>query len=137
MAETQAIPLPGVIPHLTIRDRRGTEAIDFYVRVFGAQESGRHFADDGVRLMHAHLQINGGSLMLNDDFPEYSGEESAPPASVTLHLQVDDADRWWARATEAGAQVRMPLDNQFWGDRYGQLVDPFGHVWSIGGPLKE
>lgn len=127
----------GVIPHLTIRDGKASEAIDFYTAAFGAEEQLRHPADDGKRLMHAHLKINGASVMLNDDFPEYSGTTTAPPSAVTLHLQVDDADRWWQRAVDAGAQVRMPLDNQFWGDRYGQVADPFGHIWSIGGPLKE
>lgn len=127
----------GVTPHLTIRGRRAAQAIDFYVRAFGAEELGRHLAEDGERLMHAHLRVNGGSLMLNDDFPEYTGQAAEAPGGVTLHLQVDDADAWWQRALDAGAEVKFPLDNQFWGDRYGQVADPFGHIWSIGGPLKE
>lgn len=129
--------LPGVTPHLTIRDGRAAEAIDFYVRAFGAAEVGRHPAEDGKRLMHAHLVVNGGPLFLNDDFPEMTGGPTGAPAAVTLHLQVPDADAAWERALAAGAAVRFPLDNQFWGDRYGQLTDPFGHAWSIGGPLKE
>ncbi len=64
------------------------------------------------------------------------GVETAPPAAVTLHLQVDDADVWFQRAVSAGATVRMTLADQFWGDRYGQITDPFGHHWSIGGPKK-
>jgi PhnB protein len=76
--------------------------------------------------------------MLSDDFPEYRGGQPAPaPASVTLHLQVDDADRWWNRAVEAGAAVTMPIADQFWGDRYGHLKDPFGHSWSIGAPIRK
>lgn len=135
MAEAQN-PMPGVIAHLTVREGKGSDAVDFYKTAFGAEEIGRHMADDGKRIMHAHLKINGGALMLNDDFPEYSGG-IAVPAGVTLHLQTDDADKWWERALAAGAVVRVPLDNQFWGDRYGEVVDPFGHIWAIGGPLKQ
>lgn len=135
MAENQG-PMSGVTAHLTIREGKGGAAVDFYKAAFGAEEQLRHLADDGKRIMHSHLKINGGSVLLNDDFPEYGGG-IAVPAGVTLHLQVDDADKWWERAVAAGATVRMPLDNQFWGDRYGQVVDPFGHHWSIGGPVKE
>jgi PhnB protein len=98
----------------------------------------RHLADDGKRLMHAHLKLNGGSLMLNDDFPEYrDGAAAPPPAGTTLHLHVRDADAAWDKAVAAGATVKFPLENQFWGDRYGQIEDPFGFTWSIGGPTKE
>jgi PhnB protein len=133
MAENQG-PMDGVTAHLTIREGKGSEAVEFYKTAFGAEEQLRHLADDGKRIMHSHLRINGGSVMLNDDFPEYTGGISVP-AGVTLHLQTDDADKWWERAVAAGATVRMPLDNQFWGERYGQVVDPFGHHWSIGGPV--
>ena len=61
----------------------------------------------------------------------------AQPAGTVLHLQVDDADEWWNRALDAGCEVRFPLDDQFWGDRYGQLRDPFGYSWSIGAPAKQ
>ena len=122
----------GILPHLTIRDGRAAEAIDFYRRAFGAElRDEPHMADDGRRIMHAHLHVNGGSLMLNDDFPEYGGA-ATPPGSFTLHLQVEDSDAVWARALEAGATERMPLADQFWGDRYGQVEDPFGFRWSIG-----
>ena len=125
----------GIIAHLTIRDNRGSEAIEFYKRAFGAEEPmERHLADDGKRIMHAHLSFNGGHLMLNDDFPEYGGAAS-PPGSVTLHLQVKDADAAWNRALEAGAKEKMPIGDQFWGDRYGQVTDPFGFTWSIGAPV--
>jgi len=125
----------GLAPHLTIRDGRGTEALDFYKAAFGAEEAARNFAEDGKRLMHADLVINGAHLLLNDDFPEWTGGTAAPSA-VTLHIQVDDADAWWERAAAAGATVTMPLADQFWGARYGKLSDPFGHSWSIGGPAK-
>ena len=130
-------PTTGVAPHLTIPSRGGQAAIEFYVRAFGAEELVRHMAEDGERLMHAHLRINGGSVLLNDEFPEYNGEQDIAPKGVTLHLQVDDADEWWTRALLAGAIPVFPLADQFWGDRYGQLKDPFGHCWSIGSPITK
>jgi PhnB protein len=137
MAEENQGPAGGVAAHLTIRDGRGDEAVRFYQDAFGAKEEMRHLADDGKRLMHSHLSMNGGSLMLNDDFPEFRGGTPAPaPGGLTLHLQVPDADAIWDRAVAAGATVRMPLEDQIWGYRYGQLEDPFGFSWSIGGPKK-
>jgi PhnB protein len=85
MEQHEQGPVGGVTAHLTIRDNRAADAIDFYSRAFGAEEIGRHMADDGNRIMHAHLNLNGASLMLNDDFPEYGGA-ATPPGSVTLHL---------------------------------------------------
>ena len=90
--------------------------------------------EDG-RLIHCHLHINGGSVMMSDPFPEH-GHPAQEPQAFLVHLQVEDADAWWARAVEAGAEIVMPLDVQFWGDRYGQLRDPFGVVWSIGAPVR-
>ncbi|MEL0155219.1 VOC family protein [Sphingopyxis sp.] len=129
-------PTGGLTPHIAIADKRASEAIEFYKQAFGAVEQVRMPAEDGVRLMHAHLQINGSSLMMHDDFPEYSGQAMAAPSGVTLHLQVDDADRWYDRAIAAGATSVMAPENMFWGDRYAQVKDPFGHLWSIGHPLK-
>lgn len=126
-------PASGVAPHIVIRDRRAAEAVDFYQRAFGARELARMPGEDG-RIMHCHLLVNGGSLMLNDDFPEYRGQPAGAPEGVTLHLQVKDADAVWAQAVGAGASVTMALEDQFWGDRYGQLQDPFGHRWSIAAP---
>ncbi|MDQ3074498.1 MAG: VOC family protein [Pseudomonadota bacterium] len=129
-------PTGGITAHLTIRDQRAAEAVQFYKTAFGAEEAmPPHMADDGQRIMHAHLLVNGGHLMLNDDFPEYGGA-ATPPGSVTLHLQVRDADAAWNRALDAGATEKMPLADQFWGDRYGQLTDPFGFTWSIGASLS-
>lgn len=127
-------PTTGVTPHLAVDG--AAAAIAFYEAAFGAEELSRMLADDGRRLMHAHLRINGGSVMLHDLFPEYMKDPARPPSAVTMHLQVDDADRWFARAVEAGATVTMPLADQFWGDRYGALVDPFGHSWAVGAPIK-
>ena len=86
--------------------------------------------------MHSRLKINGSMIFLSDEFPEYGQTPDIKPAGVTLHLQVDDADEWWKRALVAGGIPLMPLADQFWGDRYGQLTDPFGHIWSIGAPIK-
>ena len=129
-------PTTGVTAHLTIADRRASEAIGWYVQAFAAEERMRVPHADGERVMHAHLIVNGGSLLLADDFPEHYGRATAAPAAVTMHLQVDDADRWFARAVDTGASVLSPIDDMFWGDRYGEVTDPFGHSWSIGSALK-
>jgi PhnB protein len=121
----------GVVPHVTVRD--ADAAAGFYKRAFGAEEIQRLPAQDGKRLMHCCLRINGGPLMLNDAFPEY-GYPLKTPQSFVLHLHVEDVDAWWHRAVEAGAEVVMPLEPQFWGDRYGRLRDPFGITWSLASP---
>ena len=122
--------------YLHPKNGRAAEAADFYKKAFAAEEVMRHTADDGRRLMHVHLRINGGSLLMSDEFPEYSQSQVREMGGFTIHLQVDDSDAWWERAVAAGCEVRMPLENQFWGDRYGSLRDPFGVDWSIGGPVK-
>lgn len=130
----------GLVPHIVVN--YGEAAIAFYEKAFGAKLESKQIAEDGKRLMHAHLQFGGGTLFLMDDFPEYSGSDGASaPArlggtSSVLHLDVPDADAAWQRALDAGAEVFMKLDNQFWGMRYGQVKDPFDHFWSIGGPVK-
>jgi PhnB protein len=127
-------PSQGVTPYLTVRGGKAGEAIEFYKKAFGAAEQFRQPADDGKRLMHCHLVINGASVMLSDDF---SSAGAAEPAGVTLHLQVHDADKTWSHAMAAGpCEVTLPLADQFWGDRYGHFKDPYGHRWSIGGPKK-
>jgi PhnB protein len=135
MAEaTSAIPV-GVYPYLKVKG--GKAALAFYTSAFGANEEYRAYGQDGERIMHARFRVNGGAILLSDDFPEFrGGTESPPPDGVTIHLEVDDADRWWDRAVSAGATIVMPLADQFWGDRYGQVKDPFGHSWSIGAPIK-
>ncbi|MDT8405071.1 VOC family protein [Sulfuriflexus sp.] len=126
-----------IVPHLVVND--GEAAIAFYQRAFGATLEGKHAEDGGKRLIHAHLKLGGNDLYLHDDFPEFGEHGAQAPArlggtSTTIHLEVDDADAAWQQAVDAGATILMPLDNQFWGARYGQLADPFGHNWSIGGP---
>jgi PhnB protein len=123
-----------VVPCLSIDGAKA--AIDFYKKAFAAEEISRADAEDGKRLIHAHLRINGGDLYMWDFFPEYGGKAEAP-AAVIIHLEVDDAEAWWKRAVDAGATVTMPIEDTFWGMRYGQLRDPFGHGWSIGAPLNK
>jgi PhnB protein len=128
-------PLGGVTPHLVVND--APAAIDFYKQAFAATEYLRMLADDGKRVMHAHLGINGGSVMLHDDFPEYRGGAPLPEvAGVTMHLQVDDTDAWFDRAIAAGASVTMAPEDMFWGDRYAQVKDPFGHSWAFGATIR-
>lgn len=132
--------MPGVAPHLTVDG--AAAAIDFYRRAFGAEEVSRITGPDGKKVMHASVLINGGLVMLNDDFPEFAdGKASTPTAfggsPVTIHLNLPDVDAVWKQAVEAGATVTMPLEDQFWGDRYGQLTDPFGHLWSLATPQRE
>jgi len=132
----QAVEMQGITAHLAVRDGRAAEAIDFYKTAFGAEERMRMPGQDSHLLLHAHVVINGSSLMLNDVFPEWSAEQSFEPnGAVSLHLEVDDADAWFERAKAAGAEVVMPLDNQFWGSRYGHVRDPFGFTWAISGPI--
>ncbi|GAS96539.1 glyoxalase/bleomycin resistance protein/dioxygenase [Mycolicibacterium canariasense] len=131
--------VPAVTPHLVVDD--AAAAIDFYARAFGATELGRVPGPDG-RLVHAALTINGSTVMLNDDFPEYNDGKAQNPKAlggspVTIHLTVTDVEAKFAKAVEAGAEVVMPLEDQFWGDRYGMVRDPFGHQWSLGQPVRE
>ena len=125
----------GLIPHLVVKD--AVKAVEFYKAALGAEELLRMPAPDG-RLMHASLKVGDAHMHLCDDFPEYCGGVSrAPrgPSPVTLHLCVASADDAIARAAAAGATVTMPAADMFWGDRYGQIVDPFGHTWSFSHPL--
>jgi PhnB protein len=120
-----------ITPHLTVRD--ANRALDFYKKAFGAEVL--HVAPaPGGKVMHAALKIGDSILMLNDEFPEYGGDP-APSAKggtgVALHIYLDNVDAAFERAVSAGASVKMPLMDQFWGDRYGVVIDPFGHRWSL------
>ncbi len=128
--ETRPQDFAGVIPHMTLSD--ASAAADFYAKAFGAEVLDRRVAGEGPRLMHCQLRINGGSLMINDGFPEH-GHPVVPLQGFSLLLAVDDVVAWWERATAAGAEIVMPLQVMFWGDRYGQLKDPFGVIWSLNG----
>lgn len=122
----------GLVAYLQVKG--ATKASEFYQRAFGATEVARHPVDEQGRTMHIHLYVNGSSLMLSDAYPEY-GHALETPQAFNLTLQVDDIDAWWARAVAAGAEVIMPVQEMFWGARYGQLRDPFGVRWSINQPL--
>ena len=120
---------PELSPHLTVDD--AAAAIDFYVKAFNAVELGRIPGPSG-KLIHGAIQIDGSTVMLADDFPEMTDGESMTPKAlggtpVTIHLTVTDVEDRFQRAIDAGATVVMPLEDQFWGDRYGMLEDPFGH----------
>ncbi len=136
MAEnTTNMTPPPVVPYLCVDG--AADAIDFYKKAFGATELSRMPGPDG-KLMHAALDINGGAIFLSDDFGASEGNGESPKAiggsPVTIHLTLADVDATWAQAVAAGAEVTMPLETQFWGDRYGQIRDPFGHKWSLSQP---
>jgi PhnB protein len=123
-------------PHLVIDG--AADAIEFYKKAFGAEELMRLPGPDG-RLMHAAIRINGSSVMLVDENRNFCmlGPKALGGTSVTMHLIVDDADALAKRAESAGAKIIMPVAEQFWGDRYGVLEDPFGHKWAISTPMRE
>ena len=132
-----------IFPHLCIQGAR--EALEFYKKAFGATEVMVLPHQDGKRLLHAAIDIDGAQVFIHDDFPEY--EEShpdkiAPPArigktSVTVHVNVKDCDAAFKRATDAGAMSVVAPHDAFWGDRYAQVVDPFGHSWSFAHTLAK
>jgi len=123
-------------PFLTVRD--ALRAIEFYKQAFGAQERGVMKGPDG-KVMHAELKIGDSIIMLSDEFPEFGALSplSTGGAGMGLHIYLDGVDAAFGRAVEAGAQVEMPVTDQFWGDRYGKLKDPFGHRWSIATHTRE
>lgn len=123
-------------PHLVVRG--AADALEFYKKAFGAEEIHRMPGPDG-KLMHAELKIGNSMLMLADEFPEWGskGPQSIGGSPVVLSLYVEDCDTVYNQAVEAGATVRMPLADQFWGDRYGQLTDPFGHIWGVCTNIKQ
>ncbi len=121
---------PTLVPYLAVQD--GVAALAFYEKAFGAKVLARETTPDG-KLIHGRLRIGSSLLMLSDVFP---GAGVAAPTSVgtttaTIHLYSKDVDALWDRAVAAGAKVTMPLENRYWGERYGHLLDPFGHHWSL------
>jgi uncharacterized glyoxalase superfamily protein PhnB len=139
MAATSPIPegYSAVTPSLTVHN--AAEAIAFYERAFGAVEVARAPAPDGQKIWHAEIQIGDSKIMLNDEFPEMGG---AGPlrlggTPVSLHLFVPDADTVFQSAVDAGATVAAPLENMFWGDRYGKVIDPYGHHWAIASRVED
>ena len=129
----QVKPIPEgshtITPHLSVKG--AAKYVDFLKAAFGAVEQLR-MPGPGGRLMHVHMRIGDSSLMFADPFPEFG----SPPIAeghwpLVLHLYVPDADSTFAQAVAAGCQATMPLKDQFWGDRYGHVKDPFGFTWAI------
>lgn len=140
MSKTRPVkPVPDgfhtVTPYLVISG--ASKALEFYKKAFNAKVLSRNALPDG-RILNAQIRIGDSVVMLSEEFP---GSDAKSPASlgtstVTLHIYSKDAEKLWQQAISAGAKVTMPMENQFWGERYGQLADPFGHRWSISKQVK-
>jgi uncharacterized glyoxalase superfamily protein PhnB len=134
MSTSAVKPIPegmhSITPHLVCAG--AAEAIDFYVKAFNAVEMVR-LPGPGGKLMHASLKVGDSTLMLVDEMPDCGavGPKALKGSPVTIHLYVEDVDATFAQAVAAGAKVTMPVADMFWGDRYGQVEDPFGHRWSV------
>jgi PhnB protein len=130
MSSSSAQVPHALTPYLAIRD--AARAIEFYREAFGAVEVMR-LAEPSGRIGHAEIEIDGSRLMLSDEFPEMGvrGPQALGGSPVTLHLYVPDVDRVFGRAVAAGAKAERPPADQFYGDRAGSLVDPFGHRWHL------
>ena len=140
MTERKTKPLPNgmhtVTPHLVCAG--AADAIEFYKKAFNAVEIVRLPGPNG-KLMHACIKIGDSAVMLVDEYPDHGclGPKSLKGSPVTIHLFVDDVDGFAARAVAAGAKITMPIADMFWGDRYGQLEDPFGHRWSVATHVRD
>jgi len=135
---TKAIPdgYHSVTPYLVMRD--AAQAIDFYERAFGATEKFRFSAPDG-KIGHAEIKVGDSVIMLADEMPDmgYRGPQTLGGAAVSLMMYVEDVDRQFQRAVNAGAKVKQQVTDQFYGDRSGTLEDPFGHVWTIATHMED
>ncbi|MFC3106947.1 VOC family protein [Undibacterium arcticum] len=138
MPQVKSIPegMHTVTPHLVCAG--AADAIEFYKKAFNAVEMGRMPGPQG-KLMHAMIRIGDSSIMLVDEFPDWGsfGPKSLKGSPVTIHLYVDDVDAVVERAVGAGAKITMPIEDMFWGDRYGKLEDPFGHSWSVATHMRD
>ena len=135
---TQAMPktLGGLVPYLQLDG--ALKAAEFYKRAVGAEQVYAVPPDEKGRTMHVHLYVNGSSLMLGDAYPEH-GHPHQPAQGYTMQLVFDngrDLEAWWNRAIKAGMEVVVPLQEMFWGDRWGSLRDPFGVSWAMNAPAK-
>jgi uncharacterized glyoxalase superfamily protein PhnB len=130
--QVKAIPdgFHSVTAGLVVRD--GTKALEFYKAAFGAEVISRMDMPDG-KLMHAEFRIGDSIVMLGEECPDWgvSAPETLGGSPVSLNVYVEDCDAVFNRAVEAGAAVKMPVADMFWGDRYGKITDPFGHSWGI------
>lgn len=138
MANVKRVPegYHTLTPHLVVRDCAA--ALEFYAKALGAEELRRH-AVPGGKILHAEMRIGDSKFFLNDEFPEMGakGPLALGGTPITLHIFVEDCDKLFNRALAAGATALMPLADQFWGDRYGIVTDPFGHNWSIASHVKD
>jgi PhnB protein len=128
------------IPHLIVND--GLAALKFYREVFGAEEGHNMMTQDGKRLMHGEIILDGHKFFVSDEFAANEGGFCKTPQTLggtcaRVTLMTDDPDAVVERAVARGAQVLMPVQDMFWGARYGQILDPFGHNWGINQQLKE
>jgi PhnB protein len=125
-----------ITPHLVVRG--AAEAAEWYVRVLGAEDRGR-IEVPGGKLMQAELWFGDSPVMLADEFPEFGvlSPLSIGGTATVLHLYSEDVEALWQRAIDAGAEVRQPLGDAFWGERYGQITDPFGHRWGLAQLVRE
>jgi PhnB protein len=125
-----------VTPHLVCGG--AADAIEFYKKAFGAKEMMRAPGPDG-KIMHAAIQIGDSMVMLVDEYPEWNSfsPKTLKGTPVTIHLAVENVDAFSKRATDAGAKVIMPVQDMFWGDRYGVVEDPFGHHWSVATHIRD
>ena len=135
---TKTIPdgFSSVTPHLVIKYCE--KAIDFYKKALGAREIYRSLMPDG-RIMHAMIQIGNSFVMMADEFPDMGAVSplTLGGTPMSLHIYTDDADKLFNQAIKAGATQIMPINDMFWGDRYGQIKDPFGHSWAIATHKKD
>jgi PhnB protein len=124
-------------PHLVVKG--ASKAIQFYKKAFGAKELARMTGPGGQTIMHAELQIGDSRIFLNDEFPDWGvrSPESLGGSPVTIHLYVENANTLFKRAVKAGANATMPIQDMFWGDRYGKVTDPFGHEWAIASHIED
>ncbi|HEX8088817.1 MAG TPA: VOC family protein [Blastocatellia bacterium] len=115
------------------------KAVEFYKEAFGAEVIGLHTTPDGSRVAHSEIKIGDSRIFVNDEFPEMGarGPKSIGGSPISLNLYVEDADAVFERAVAAGATVVMPMADQFWGDRWGMVSDPFGHVWSVASHIAD
>ncbi|HEY9789103.1 MAG TPA: VOC family protein [Candidatus Obscuribacterales bacterium] len=117
--------------YLTVKN--APEAIEWYKKAFNATEHHRSLGPDGKSVMHCELRVGDSTFMLSDEFPEMSckSPQTLGGTPMAMFMYVDNVDQVFENVTKAGAKVTMPLGDMFWGDRYGQVVDPYGHKWGI------
>lgn len=128
------------VPHLIVND--GLAALKFYEEVLGAEPGHTMMAPDGKRVMHGELSLDGHKIFISDEFTAEEGGSCSTPKTlggscVRIMMMTDNADEVVARAVARGAKIIMPVEDMFWGARYGQIVDPFGHQWGINQQLRE